>query len=345
MSDIEVLHKVAIFLSSTYSMDIKLAGIIYLHKIIDERMGHTACDNLSMFQKICGSTCLSNVVLATTMWDRLTDVELGNRREAELIREPDFWGEMIKEGSTVLRQDDGPRSALKIMDYIMGLKKGAVVTQIAKQMVDEHMLLKDTSAGQDARKMLIALEKRNEEKIQRMRESTEAMIKAGNQRAAEKYARKEAELIEERKRHSQDQRRLTEDFMEQQRKNDEENKLRIANIQAQMRADTEAHRKAIEEKEQEVQRVADAQKFKSCKEGADAEARANWERHNAELQFQKDRHLRELRDMKDAMEERVRNGRKFPRFWWTCCSGCRRCYVESCSSSCRIDDDDGWWCL
>ena len=54
----------------------KLDGIIYMHRITDQRMGGTAQTNLFTFQKLCGQKALTNVTLATTKWERVSDTEI-----------------------------------------------------------------------------------------------------------------------------------------------------------------------------------------------------------------------------------------------------------------------------
>ena len=53
-----------------------LSGILYLHRITDNRMAGTPLKNLQVFQKLCGRDALGKVYLTTTMWD-----EAERRRE------------------------------------------------------------------------------------------------------------------------------------------------------------------------------------------------------------------------------------------------------------------------
>jgi len=53
-SDTDVLKDVAFFLSQTYKHTVRLAGIIYLHRITDMRMAGSSLRNLTMFKKLCG---------------------------------------------------------------------------------------------------------------------------------------------------------------------------------------------------------------------------------------------------------------------------------------------------
>ena len=99
-SDNEVLCEIASWLTTSYTAKIRLGGIIYLHRISDQRMQGSAKKNLFMFKKLCGPNALKQVILATTMWDRVSDAE-GKARENELASTPDFWGWMVSQGSRV----------------------------------------------------------------------------------------------------------------------------------------------------------------------------------------------------------------------------------------------------
>ena len=47
---------------------LRLSGLLYLHRITDDRVGGMALKNLSMFQKLVGDHNMQNVILVTTMW-------------------------------------------------------------------------------------------------------------------------------------------------------------------------------------------------------------------------------------------------------------------------------------
>ena len=68
--DTEVLEDVAFYLSKIYEQDIKLAGIIYLHRITDVRISGSSLRNLKIFKALCveEKNVFKHVVLATTMW-------------------------------------------------------------------------------------------------------------------------------------------------------------------------------------------------------------------------------------------------------------------------------------
>lgn len=101
-SDDEVLREIATWLTDSYTADVRLSGIIYLHRISDAKMQGSALKNLFMFKKLCGPNALKSVILATTMWDMVTET-IGQAREEELASNQDYWGGMIKHGSRVRR--------------------------------------------------------------------------------------------------------------------------------------------------------------------------------------------------------------------------------------------------
>jgi len=146
-SDTDVLREVVKWLNDAYSKEIILCGIIYLHRIRDDRMGGAAMRNLSMFNKMCGEEGLGSVILATTFWAQVSDEE-GTRKETLLKTRPDFWKRMVDRGSTVMRQDCGAESAQKIVQFLIDKRRPRAL-EIQKDMVDRHMTLDQTAAGQE----------------------------------------------------------------------------------------------------------------------------------------------------------------------------------------------------
>ena len=174
LSDTDVLKAIAQCFHETYSEEIKLSGVIYLHKITDNRMTGNAVKNLGVFRKICGDESLKGVVLATTMWDSVSS-QVGNSREEELETDPFFWGSMKELGSDVERLigETGSQarhtSAMNVVKKIVNKKK-KIVLDIQKQMVDEHMDLPDTSAGKELGKGLIEEKQKHERELKLIQE-------------------------------------------------------------------------------------------------------------------------------------------------------------------------------
>jgi hypothetical protein len=163
-TDSEILQEVALWLNKAHSENLKLAGIIFLQRISDVRIGHSGVQNITMFRKLCGEDPLASVVLATTMWD-ITDEGVAITREKELEQKPQLWKRMIDHGSCVFRHDEGKASALKIIDYLVEMKR-PVTLDIQREMVDENLDLVDTGAGSEVASTVKSVIERYERKLE-----------------------------------------------------------------------------------------------------------------------------------------------------------------------------------
>jgi hypothetical protein len=145
-----------------YQRDIKLAGILYFHRITDNRVAGTPLKNLRMFEKLCGKHMLGNIILTTTMWDRI-DEDTGKEREKELRGQ--YWKSMIKLGSTTVRYRNTKDSAWEILDKVLqsGHNRHAVLLQ--KEMVDVKRQLSETDAGRTLYTELELLVKRRQDAL------------------------------------------------------------------------------------------------------------------------------------------------------------------------------------
>ena len=154
-----------------YRCDIKLAGILYFHRITDNRVAGTPLKNLRMFEKLCGKHALGNIILTTTMWDKI-DEKMGDEREKELREE--YWKSMIKQGSTTFRYRNTRDSAWEILDKVLqsGHNRHAILLQ--KQMVELEMQLNETDAGRTLYTTLESLLKKRQDALDEIRAATGA---------------------------------------------------------------------------------------------------------------------------------------------------------------------------
>ena len=151
----------------------KLAGIIYLHEISQDRVTGTARRNLGMFKQLCGVKALRHVVLATTKWSRLADERLGLQRELEL-REI-FWDAMLLHGSPITRFDGSPESAGNIVCDILKTKRSTDINlRIQKELVDLKKYLPQTDAGKTLHDDLQRQLDRLEEELKQLRDMDKA---------------------------------------------------------------------------------------------------------------------------------------------------------------------------
>lgn len=152
LSDVEILRTLAAWLTATYGAQIRLHGVLYLHRITDVRLGGSAKRSLRMFQELCGSDELHNVILATTMWNQVA-LEDGIRRETELTGTYDFWGCMLERGSRVERHTGDALSAQRLMGMFLKSDRGdgpaEMTLAIQKEIVDDGISLNNTRAASE----------------------------------------------------------------------------------------------------------------------------------------------------------------------------------------------------
>jgi len=143
-SDSAILKEIARWLERSYRNSIYISGIIYMHRITDNRMAGTPLKNLKMFQHLCGPDFASKMLLVTTMWDE-EEKEIGQKREAEL--RSSFWGELITRGADTTRFVDG--NAWDVVGYLIRRSVAHQVQAllIQKELVFEDKMIPETSAG------------------------------------------------------------------------------------------------------------------------------------------------------------------------------------------------------
>lgn len=154
-TDTQVLREIASWLSYSYTHEILLHGIIYLHRISDRRMQGSALKNLFTFKRLCGDNALKKVLLVTTMWDDVPQ-ETAEAREKQLIEMPEYWARMIQKGSTTYRHSNTTASARGIIARIVEGDRHAVTLDMQDEMVNQKQDVLDTSACREINKEISA---------------------------------------------------------------------------------------------------------------------------------------------------------------------------------------------
>lgn len=154
-SDLDVLKEIVFLLCQAYRHRIELAGIIYLHRISDNRISGSAKKNFTMLERMCGPEASPSVFLVSTNWDLVDSgkIDLGRaiERESELRFKDEFWGRFCRQGSQVKRLRDNDSSALSILFDLVTLhdQNGPAILRIQKELVDQGKELHETIAGQE----------------------------------------------------------------------------------------------------------------------------------------------------------------------------------------------------
>ncbi|KIM75843.1 hypothetical protein PILCRDRAFT_13216 [Piloderma croceum F 1598] len=110
-SSTDVLYQISQWLRQQGIGDLKLSTIIYLHRISDTRMDGSLLKNLQIFAKLLGPKAMPNIVIATTMWSKVS-YEEGKRREDDLRR---LLQVMAANGCKIKRFDNTFESAWDII--------------------------------------------------------------------------------------------------------------------------------------------------------------------------------------------------------------------------------------
>ena len=138
ISDAEVLTKFARFLSVLYGRGQKIHGVIFVHRITDVRLSGSAIRAAQIISRICGEPFRGSFAFVTSMWDLVIDRAIAIRREKELFRHPQFWGNLRLEDSRVFRIHDADLPAQKVMCWFLDSGRSSLdrtpMLQLAKEM-------------------------------------------------------------------------------------------------------------------------------------------------------------------------------------------------------------------
>ncbi|KAF8602528.1 hypothetical protein BDV93DRAFT_443727 [Ceratobasidium sp. AG-I] len=108
VSDVGTLKRIAAFMSETYGVGQRLTGIVYLHRIVDNRMGGATARTFNLFRRMCGTDTLKNVVIATNMWSSPpTSSEVNRERQLK----EEFFRPALDEGARMVRRANPGRDA------------------------------------------------------------------------------------------------------------------------------------------------------------------------------------------------------------------------------------------
>jgi len=159
---------------SRYKRGIKLAGVLYFHRISDVRMGGAPLKNFKMFRKLCGERALQNVVIVTNMWGEVKG-QVGERREAELKGKDIFFKSVLENGARMARHKNTTSSAQDILRLILDNRPLPLCIQV--ELVDEHRCISETSAGEELNRELNARIRKHKENMQALEEELQQAMK------------------------------------------------------------------------------------------------------------------------------------------------------------------------
>jgi hypothetical protein len=147
---------------------VKLAGVIYFHRISDERWRRSDTRSFGWLKRICGDQTLRNVVLTTNMWGNV-DSAVGAAREAQLAAE--FVKPALDKGAQLLRHYNTNRSAHDIIRAI--LKNRRTALQVQQELIDEGREFHRTTVGEEISREVGESTRRLAQQVQELQNALE----------------------------------------------------------------------------------------------------------------------------------------------------------------------------
>ena len=115
-----------------YGEGSKLSGVIYIHRISDERVTGIAGWDFGIFRELCDDTTLKNLVLVTNVWSRASR-DIGEAVESELAGT--LFRPALDEGAQMIRYRNNAQYTHNIIRKIT--KNHPIMSQIQRELVGE----------------------------------------------------------------------------------------------------------------------------------------------------------------------------------------------------------------
>lgn len=144
----------------------KLAGVIYFHRITDERWRRSDTRNFGWLRRICGEPTLRNVVFVTNMWERV-DPEISAAREGQLVTE--FIKPALDKGARLHRHYNTTESTHQIIRAILENHRTAL--QVQQELVDERREFTRTTVGEEINREVEESRRRLDKQIEELQDA------------------------------------------------------------------------------------------------------------------------------------------------------------------------------
>jgi hypothetical protein len=228
VEDADVLKEISAFLATVsvnssshrtlvepcfrYQSQVKLAGVIYFHRISDDRWRKSDTRSFGWLQRICGEQTLRNVVLTTNMWGNV-DQGIGAARERQLAEE--FVKAALDKGAQLRRHSDTTQSAHDIIRAILENRRAAL--QVQQELVDENREFDRTTVGQEINREVVETTRRLEQQVQELRNAL-TTVRGREQETRSELEAEIAALREEIKRNTEGSGNMNADYKKKKSK-------------------------------------------------------------------------------------------------------------------------------
>ncbi|KAK2013809.1 hypothetical protein LZ32DRAFT_675564 [Colletotrichum eremochloae] len=235
-SDTDVLKNIAAFMSESYKKGTLLTGVVYMHKITDNRVSGSSQRSINMFKKLCGDDSFKHVVLTTSMWGEGDADAAKIDRETELKEDKRFWGLMQSGGSKVMRWLNNRPSASAIVEHLLESSQmhGLTTLQIQRELVEENRDLEETSAGQEVGRELLKERMKMLQEVEDLKKDHENALLAKDSENAEKFRKDKQEMESKLQKAEEAQKALRIDLEQLLREKTEEYEIKQKELRDQM---------------------------------------------------------------------------------------------------------------
>lgn len=129
-----------------YLRHTRVSGIIYLHRITEDRITGSSLTHFKVLEAICGDSFLQHICLVTTRWE----MSAPNAEYKEQELHDRFWEKMVLGGARVYRYDNSMETARNIAMELWRSPtvEPAAMMQLQRELVQENKALVDTDAGE-----------------------------------------------------------------------------------------------------------------------------------------------------------------------------------------------------
>jgi len=190
-----------------------LAGVIFVHRISDNRFTGIAQRNFKMFRELCGDTNLKNIILVTNMWGMVTP-DVGEAREMELTNR--FFKPALDKGAQMTRHQNTEQSAHDIIRMIM--KNRLVVLQIQQELAGERTDIINTAAGEVVNEELKEQIRKHREEWQAAQDQILRALKEKDEQTRQEMAEEARRLRKEMEKMKKDSKEMASSYAREKRR-------------------------------------------------------------------------------------------------------------------------------
>jgi len=133
-TDVDILKRIATWLKKSCKGKVRLAGIVYLHRIAQNRVQGPPFSHHNKFVDLCGKGAERNVILVTTMCGNIAS-EVESAREAELRQK--YWNLMLNNGSDMTKFNGQSTDAWRIINLLVSNQQNKEKEDSSKQSTSE----------------------------------------------------------------------------------------------------------------------------------------------------------------------------------------------------------------